>query len=645
MDRCKCLTPLAAEYIEELAVSPEIVRIVGDISAQHLQAQAQAVYGALGGVSGVLLAKAVGDLARDCTTLFEWVYPDLCVEELDGDFYSWTFGPALAEVVAAGIAAVAGLAETGVLPNGGKLETGEVMEVLEDLARHVDCLAPYLFGGLCRANMVVVCKGVGNVGQCDETAHAARRLQRSLQSICAWALAAVGRIVGYDRLNAEVLWEWAAADPLWVLVLAKGALTLERPPLNPFESPSSSALAVPADLEQMQEAVTVAVLGLAAPAIAFAADLAGGTAEDNEISIAMRCAQMARHRAYLAAEVASSGLLGPLLRIVRAAGGNQPAQLAAFLVAVLQPELEVYPEWANISFTAHYTVSLARHSAADLRSSLGWHADDLWDVLSSVPADGHVPRGFLKDCCNLAYSAPVAPVELACLLRNCLAGADRVESLDVSVVAMLCILAANAELSPSSPATGDGGLAAALRKLPASFASAVAIRCCEWKGLLHAEELTQWLAVLDQSPRTPTLRAAQPPELPLMARLPEVALDPQEVQGSCLRDRLHGAPAELRCALDGRLLVDPVRSPQGYVFERSVLASRLAAGGGLCPITGQPVSLGDCKRDPELRKRATQWVREQRVLHPARPRKLAVATKARVDVACDHEPNYDMPFA
>merc|ERR1712080_304533 len=87
-----------------------------------------------------------------------------------------------------------------------------------------------------------------------------------------------------------------------------------------------------------------------------------------------------------------------------------------------------------------------------------------------------------------------------------------------------------------------------------------------------------------------------------------------EKQG--LRDLMCNVPPELACAVDGRLLVDPVRSPYGQVFERTVLERALNASGGLCPITRQPLALEQCPRDAGLRKQALAWVRANRARKP-----------------------------
>jgi len=68
-------------------------------------------------------------------------------------------------------------------------------------------------------------------------------------------------------------------------------------------------------------------------------------------------------------------------------------------------------------------------------------------------------------------------------------------------------------------------------------------------------------------------------------------------------------------------MMDPVRTPLGHIFERVGLAHALEVMGGFCPVTGSPLSLEECERQPELRKRIAQWVRGQMVdqQHRARP--------------------------
>merc|ERR1712226_1094772 len=124
-----------------------------------------------------------------------------------------------------------------------------------------------------------------------------------------------------------------------------------------------------------------------------------------------------------------------------------------------------------------------------------------------------------------------------------------------------------------------------------------------WTLPVKRQVLIQWVAILslfptaDESalvadePAAPLAPPVPPPSTPPVARL--------ELGG--VRSMLTDAPAELRCELDGKLLVDPVRSPAGHVFERAVLARYLQENSGVCPVTRGPLSLEDCARDGELR--------------------------------------------
>eukprot|EP00928_Gymnodinium_smaydae_P026992 TRINITY_DN21023_c0_g1_i1.p1 TRINITY_DN21023_c0_g1~~TRINITY_DN21023_c0_g1_i1.p1 ORF type:complete len:228 (+),score=23.59 TRINITY_DN21023_c0_g1_i1:179-862(+) len=81
-----------------------------------------------------------------------------------------------------------------------------------------------------------------------------------------------------------------------------------------------------------------------------------------------------------------------------------------------------------------------------------------------------------------------------------------------------------------------------------------------------------------------------------------------------IRDLIQNAPKDFRCALDGKLVCDPVVSPAGQVFERSTLIRWLQKHGEVCPFTGGELSLAACERSPELRRRVNEWIRSQRGL-------------------------------
>ena len=66
-------------------------------------------------------------------------------------------------------------------------------------------------------------------------------------------------------------------------------------------------------------------------------------------------------------------------------------------------------------------------------------------------------------------------------------------------------------------------------------------------------------------------------------------------------DKGSDAPRELRCAINGHLMRDPVRSKNGTVYERSTIELWLRTRGSVCPITNEPLTREELTPDPELR--------------------------------------------
>ena len=66
-------------------------------------------------------------------------------------------------------------------------------------------------------------------------------------------------------------------------------------------------------------------------------------------------------------------------------------------------------------------------------------------------------------------------------------------------------------------------------------------------------------------------------------------------------DKGGDAPRELRCAINGHLMRDPVRSKNGTVYERSTIELWLRTRGSVCPITNEPLTREELTPDPELR--------------------------------------------
>ncbi|CAE7319715.1 unnamed protein product [Symbiodinium natans] len=613
MHRAQHLTAQAVEFIEEVA-SADLADAVGDLCTQHLLAKVNAVYGALGGANSEALAEAVEDLARDCATLPEWVDRDFEQEytaEEEEEDYSWAFGPAVAEACAAAAAAVAGLAEPGLIDDAPEL----AMTALEAFALDLDCLTPYIYAGLCRTEKLRMHTPEGRRAADARD----RRVGRSLQAVASWMIAALGRNVGYENLTPLVLWDLAGGDALWALVLARGALAL------PQHSGRAKALEAPEEIELLHQTVALAVLGLHTAAVAFATE--EGADGDGAPNIATRSAQLAKHRATLAAEVTTCHLLPSL---VQAADKFllQP-QLAHFLASILQAEIiEENPAWAQREEAA---LDAARGAAASLAEVLS----DAWPCFAQAQVlPGPTLRSFLCDAGDLAFASDVALATtegqtlasivqlLGCSLQS-MKAPDKADHLETTWAACVA-LAANALILPGETSAAD--LEAALGN---TQQAEVAQQLRTWPRPLRTAAKQRWLQFLE--PR------AAPAPLALELRNRAAPGSAAALQSGGLRQILQDAPRELRCALDGRLMMDPVRAPLGFLYERSVLAEYLVRSGGLCPLTGNALALENCPRDSETRRKVQRWIREHKASTGCSRRRLSKPVE-------DTEPNYSTFF-
>jgi len=316
------------------------------------------------------------------------------------------------------------------------------------------------------------------------------------------------------------------------------------------------------------------------------------------------------HRARLASTIAYMDLVGSLIAIASREDLRWRVQLASFIRNLLQPDLDFLPG------VERAVLQLVHRSSAELRSSLSWHADELWQVLSSVPGTSALSQGFLKDCSAIAFGSPGAVAECSRLIYASLQNG----SLDEATLAELSILAANAELQPLD--SEKCGLAPIYAGLSESQLGSTLQQLENYRGPVKQCQLAPVLTYLRcrcnvfscVSEDMPLIAAADasfaaclPPEVPVSS-----SKAPPASSRASARELLEDAPPEFCCAIDGRFLVDPVRSPSGHTFERSVLAECLSSNGGHCPITMMPLTLQICQRDVDLRQAALRWVRERR---------------------------------
>lgn len=69
------------------------------------------------------------------------------------------------------------------------------------------------------------------------------------------------------------------------------------------------------------------------------------------------------------------------------------------------------------------------------------------------------------------------------------------------------------------------------------------------------------------------------------------------------------APEEMRCQIDGKVAINPVRSPYGHLFEKKTLEKWLMNCGSVCPKTEQPLRLQDCVPDVEMKKAIVKFLK------------------------------------
>eukprot|EP00930_Biecheleria_cincta_P055128 TRINITY_DN4148_c0_g1_i1.p1 TRINITY_DN4148_c0_g1~~TRINITY_DN4148_c0_g1_i1.p1 ORF type:complete len:784 (-),score=105.64 TRINITY_DN4148_c0_g1_i1:234-2585(-) len=72
------------------------------------------------------------------------------------------------------------------------------------------------------------------------------------------------------------------------------------------------------------------------------------------------------------------------------------------------------------------------------------------------------------------------------------------------------------------------------------------------------------------------------------------------------------APERLRCAIDGKLMTEPVRSQHGHTFERKTLERWVSCCGSVCPITSKPLRLAECEPDAALLEEIMEFQRKRR---------------------------------
>merc|ERR1719401_83683 len=70
-------------------------------------------------------------------------------------------------------------------------------------------------------------------------------------------------------------------------------------------------------------------------------------------------------------------------------------------------------------------------------------------------------------------------------------------------------------------------------------------------------------------------------------------------------------PEEMRCAIDGKVCINPVRSTYGHLFKKKTLERWIQNCGSVCPVTSNPLRLEDCQLDTEMKKKIVKFLKNQ----------------------------------
>lgn len=116
----------------------------------------------------------------------------------------------------------------------------------------------------------------------------------------------------------------------------------------------------------------------------------------------------------------------------------------------------------------------------------------------------------------------------------------------------------------------------------------------------------------------PAPAPASPSGLASLGDLPSLNKDQASTRKKKEKAKIHitsrsvvDCPDDMRCALDGKVMTNPLRSPYGHCFEKKTLERWVMNCGSVCPITQQPLRIEDCGPDSEMKKRIVKFLKGQ----------------------------------
>lgn len=553
---------------------------------------------AVGSVPASALDDAAGDLLlvltiREGDGTQSWPAENLrsvterCLGLLESDLSVTT----IAETCASGLALTAAALARGDAASDG--DRSWAFSVLERVGEDLNVVTVEIFRGIVRLEEEI--EDAEDEDALTFSYWTALELSQTWRRLAVWIFAVLAALAKPRRLQAEDLWEWAGRDALAIFVLVRALLTYDS------WSEGFVSVGLPQDLLTLQQSVLEAALSLQLPSVAFAGEENMVYTESNDVSMSERHEALARHRANLREAFSESGLLFACLRFLApeaiASRCTVGLRLAGFLAAVAPHGLE-----------------LISHSTGEkLWQALGLSCTACCLELDSANRQNPLAllRRHLDACRELAVVVRPGPIQLDNLLSKALQVCQWSGAYDAGVIAGAAALAA----CVGSPNECGFELKQAFAHLPPEEASSVSVLLSRRLACLTAPlervQLSAWKELLPEPPISAEA-AVGPSDIITVASIGTAAATSSSIapgESGGLRGLIAEAPPRFRCALDGKLLADPVRSPQGDVFERSTLQRRLVQNGGLCPRTGAPLSLSDCPRAPDVRRDLLAWVR------------------------------------
>jgi len=309
--------------------------------------------------------------------------------------------------------------------------------------------------------------------------------------------------------------------------------------------------------------------------------------------------------ATLAAGASTAATLGPFNALITVAVAQRllacepaaadPALLARLSLVFLQLQAapEVGPESeATASQIRSHCLALPEESKVSfwqqIRARTRLLAQPAEDVLTAVEAWlGEAHPEALSDSVS-QEDVPVAQLDL--LVERCL------EQLPESLRPAPSSAVQELPDPPQAP----------MAALAAFEEAAASSKAAEGEGFV--EEVSNFLSVTNL-PALPGQSGDKPKKVKASQRL--ARNDVSRIRGV---DPLQ-APEDLRCAIDGKLLGVPLRSPYGHSFERDTLEQWIRSCGSVCPITGQALRLEDCEEDAETERKVFEWVKTAKAAH------------------------------